>query len=367
MTDILAPALDIPLRGPGNVNVDTGYGTSFSAPLVTGTVALMDEYAEEHNLHPDQRNHLVRKALIMNGADKQANALGSTRTIKRRDDSTWVNSTAYEAVDTALDIELGVGMLNVNNTINNLAADKQAAGIDPVPTIGWDFGQIGETGARVEYTFDQQLSGWFSATLTWDRNVDSSSDDEYEYGAQFFNQPLDQQLTNLNLYLVPAEDEDFDNAIDMSVDPLENVEHIFWDIETPGMYKLAIFNAGDRGDAEEFGLAWRSGSSLAGDFDEDGDVDGDDLGEWKNDFGPTNGSDADGDGDSDGGDFLTWQRNLTPAAVVASGAVPEPSAWMLAALGLPLLFRRQFWTPTRPVHTIPRCVRLPGGVETPAS
>ncbi|MDC0936429.1 autotransporter-associated beta strand repeat-containing protein [Pirellulales bacterium] len=80
-------------------------------------------------------------------------------------------------------------------------------------------------------------------------------------------------------------------------------------------------------------------SPFTADFDNDGDVDGDDLAQWVGDFGGT-GSDADNDGDSDGADFLSWQQqftgNLNP--ISASTTVPEPSTLVLliglAALGI---------------------------------
>ncbi len=43
------------------------------------------------------------------------------------------------------------------------------------------------------------------------------------------------------------------------------------------------------------------------DFDNDGDVDGNDLAQWEDNFG----ADADSDGDTDGADFLAWQRQFT--------------------------------------------------------
>ncbi len=47
------------------------------------------------------------------------------------------------------------------------------------------------------------------------------------------------------------------------------------------------------------------------DFDNDGDVDGNDLAQWESSFGPNANADADGDLDSDGADFLAWQRQFT--------------------------------------------------------
>jgi hypothetical protein len=78
-----------------------------------------------------------------------------------------------------------------------------------------------------------------------------------------------------------------------------------------------------------------AGSMIAtADFDEDGDVDGDDLMRWRNNFGTGTThmtGDADGDLDVDSGDFLTWQRQLgmSPALFPASTPVPEPATCWL--------------------------------------
>jgi T5SS/PEP-CTERM-associated repeat protein len=76
------------------------------------------------------------------------------------------------------------------------------------------------------------------------------------------------------------------------------------------------------------------------DFDEDGDVDGDDLANWETGFGILTGAvhmdgDANADGDVDGSDFLAWQRQFgtVPSTPVAT-AVPEPHAALLALVSL---------------------------------
>jgi len=68
------------------------------------------------------------------------------------------------------------------------------------------------------------------------------------------------------------------------------------------------------------------------DFDEDGDVDGDDFLAWQTGFGTETGAqksdgDANGDGAVDGNDFLIWQTQFgNTAGDGSSTAVPEPAA-----------------------------------------
>jgi hypothetical protein len=78
-----------------------------------------------------------------------------------------------------------------------------------------------------------------------------------------------------------------------------------------------------------------------GDFDDDGDVDGDDFLSWQSGFGTTSGAsreqgDSDMDGDVDDEDFTTWQAQFgdNPPLAAAAAGVPEPGSAGLAAAGL---------------------------------
>ena len=96
------------------------------------------------------------------------------------------------------------------------------------------------------------------------------------------------------------------------------------------------------------GLAWDTSElytlgllsvapGLSADFNLDGVVDGADLGDWQQGFGPVAehaAGDADADGDADGADFLAWQRQVgAPPSVVGTAAVPEPGAALLLLTG----------------------------------
>lgn len=71
--DILAPGVGIDVIGPNGAR-PTGadrIGTSYAAPHVTGTVALLQQYgANAFGSNPNASRHEVMKAAIMNSADK---------------------------------------------------------------------------------------------------------------------------------------------------------------------------------------------------------------------------------------------------------------------------------------------------------
>lgn len=86
--------------------------------------------------------------------------------------------------------------------------------------------------------------------------------------------------------------------------------------------------------------------TLPGDFDGDGEVDGDDLLVWQGAFGQTGLADADDDGDTDGRDYIIWQRNfgktwddLLPLSALT--AVPEPGSALLGAMAFSAVFFRR--------------------------
>ncbi len=79
------------------------------------------------------------------------------------------------------------------------------------------------------------------------------------------------------------------------------------------------------------------GDVTPGDFDKDGDVDGDDFLIWQSNFGGQGGpneGDADGNGEVNGDDFLVWQANFGTGVGGGAGsaAVPEPSTLALLSL-----------------------------------
>ena len=71
--------------------------------------------------------------------------------------------------------------------------------------------------------------------------------------------------------------------------------------------------------------------NLSGDFNNDTNVDGDDLVIWQGNFGTTDGAslsdgDDDADGDVDGADFLSWQQNYGSGTGIASTGLADASS-----------------------------------------
>lgn len=80
-------------------------------------------------------------------------------------------------------------------------------------------------------------------------------------------------------------------------------------------------------------------STLEADFDNDGDVDNDDLVALQSNFGVAGGAgraqgDTDGDFDVDGADFIRWQQQYTDSGATSAVAVPEPQSLSLLAFAV---------------------------------
>jgi hypothetical protein len=389
---LIAPGDNVETASGGNSEVIAS-GNSFSAPHVTGTAALLHQYASERisNAPSDQwsingnaHRHEVMKAVLMNSADKieegsineingvpipAGGLLGMERTVVMQDGtSDWFDSDAYDDSTLGqgqffpLDEQMGTGHLNANRALTQFRSGEQNYEDGDVPLIGWDYGTTTGEGDNNRYRFSEELLGgsFVSITIAWDRHVefnDTDSDNRFdsdetfeEYEDDGINPPDDSVINDLDLYFLPKFSGTTGAAEAASIATVGTVDHIFFQVPSTGLWEFWVDQHDEEaalGSSQNYAVAWwamsAAGPSLTADFTGDGMVDGDDLAQWEGDFGVNDDSDANGDGVTDGADFLAWQREFGTGvpATPASAAVPEPAACLLAVIGLPMLRRRR--------------------------
>ncbi len=249
-------------------------GTSFAAPHVTGTIALLQEFGDRQlrtkskllaGIQPrwtlDARRHEVMKAVLLNAADKVQDRgdglrLEMTRTVLAKNNRDWLESEAYSDRQIPLDYQLGAGHLNAFRAYQQFSPGQYSS-TAPIPAIGWNYQSI-EAGAFQDYILDRPLAegSFVATTLVWDRLVDLqdiNGNQEYDLGEEF----RDRGLNHLDLYLMRAEDDKIERSVWSSTSAVDSVEHIFHQIRDPGKYKIRVhFRQSVNVPRQPYALSW---------------------------------------------------------------------------------------------------------------
>lgn len=267
---LAAPGTNIEMLNPDG-SVTQATGTSFAAPHVTATVALIQEFGDRRianrtpNWSLDARRSEVTKAILLNSADKLQDAgdglrLGMTREVVDQRQRNWLQSDAYSDRTIPIDNEMGTGHLNAFRAIEQFSPGQQSDAA-PVSPIGWDFRTVGtgdENPEYRDYVLQEPLkaNSFVSATLTWNRQVtldDQNGNELYDIGETF----TDRGLNNLDIYLMRAEDDDIEDSIWSSVSGVDSVEHIFHPVPEAGRYKIrVVFRDRVNERTQPYALAW---------------------------------------------------------------------------------------------------------------
>jgi hypothetical protein len=263
---LLAPGNKIDIYDlEGKVNEVSG--TSFAAPHITASVALLQEYSDRQlkesrsDWSLDSRRHEVMKAVMLNSADKLKDKgdgllLGMTRTILSKNNRTWLESDAYKNPNIPLDIEMGTGQLNAFRAYQQFSAGQQNPK-DPVTPLGWDYRTV-EANAYRDYLLEDSLkqNGFVSITLSWDRLVelkDKNRNKQFDVGESF----RDRGLNNLDIYLMPANETDTAKSICSSTSKDDSSEHIFCSVPKEGQYKIRVqYRQQVNQPTQSYAIAW---------------------------------------------------------------------------------------------------------------
>ena len=271
--NLIAPGDDIRMLNPNGQTIFSS-GSSFAAPHVAATVALLQEWGDRQIRNAswslNTREPMVMKAVLLNAADKLMDTgdgqnLDMGKTVLDEENLTWIESDAYRDPKVPLHVEFGTGQLNAYRAYEQFNGGQWSPG--NVTNRGWDYNVLASNSESssaqethyVDYVIETPLraDSYFSATLAWERQVsliDSNDNELYDIGESFDNQGLN----NLNLYLMPADENDTAKSIWSSVSDVDSVEHIFHKIPQTGRYKLrVVYSQQVTSEASQtYALAW---------------------------------------------------------------------------------------------------------------
>lgn len=223
-------------EGEGRVRPDLvtpgGFFTSYSTPVVSSAVAVLLEAAEgDSRFENVNSKSAVMKAILMAGANKSPFP-------------DWGRSD-----ERPLDPVVGAGQLNVYHSYQVLVAGEHGPGEATNPERGWHLGMAVSGETKPYFLSVDREQETFTAHLTWNRLIEPGE------GEDFLDAAI--VLPRLECRLVKRNGVDLENELQVSVDPVNNSQHIFVRDLPPGDYALVIERVDEAEDEGiEYALAW---------------------------------------------------------------------------------------------------------------
>ena len=226
----------------------TGNWSSFSTPVVAGTIGLLIQKAKQDpNLNSavsPEGGNCVMKAILLNSA-KKLPYWHKGRLAKDDDHSA------------PLDHIQGAGMLNAVGAYKHLIAGLNKPG--DVPTTGWDLNSLQKSKNPqniYKITLAEPAEIILTATVAWNRHYESV----YPF------EPLPEKDANLRLELwaIDPTNPNKSYLLDYSDSSVDNVEHIYYLADAKYTNYEIVVSYSDISDANQvpatqrYGLAWKT-------------------------------------------------------------------------------------------------------------
>ncbi len=224
----------------------TGNWSSFSTPLIAGTIGLLVQKAKQDpNLSSavaTQGGNCVMKAILLNSATKLP--YWHKGRLQKDDDHS-----------APLDYIQGAGMLNAFGAYKHLIAGLNKPG--SVSTTGWDNNHLQKTENTeniYKITLKEPAHKLITTTIVWNKHYNSTY--------PFDPAPEKDSNLRLELWAVEPNDPNKDYLLDYSDSSIDNVEHIYCRADPNYTnYEIAV-SYSDNDDlnqtapAQRYGLAW---------------------------------------------------------------------------------------------------------------
>lgn len=242
--DIVAPGnyLAADFNGPDSYK-PTGNWSSFSTPVVAGTLGLLVEKAKQQpalsRAVSANGGNCVMKAILLNSATKLAY---------------WHKGKLTKADDhtAPLDYIQGAGMLDAANAYKHLTAGRNQPG--DANTIGWDLNNLQKQKPENIYriTITAPAKKTITVTTAWNKH--------YNISYPFEAQPQKDSNLRLELWAVDTDNPDNDYLLDYSNSAHDNLEHIYIPADANFTnYEIVVAYSNiepNQVDIQTYGLAW---------------------------------------------------------------------------------------------------------------
>lgn len=257
--DLVAPGAEIKSAAgtaAGNTTFSNANGTSFATPIVTGTVALLQQHGRAKGFSTDPR---LMRAVLMNSANK---------TVENRAGVRWdqeFKANAQGVAATRTSHESGAGKLDAMQAYEQYNAGRSRAytkNANPFPgsefakTTGWDVDKAANGIGNIYVTAETLRKGtYMTSTLTWHRDVDSTDADP----ANWTYKDLDQLDLTVREYLTPGGQVSTSNFGGNDANLNGTSQHNVLKLSRRNQYLLNVsYRATSPLNDSVYALAWRS-------------------------------------------------------------------------------------------------------------